>query len=111
MNGEKLLGDTRLRLIRVVYDQRQKKQVIVRHVERALDRQAPFPAEITFEARLGSRRDDRHEIIAFADLLADLLVPGVAAAELALVEPDIETEARQCIADGPGGLAIIRGVT
>src|SRR5271156_7118333 len=85
--------------------------MIVRHVERPFDRQAPFTTEIAFEARLGPSRDDRHEVIAFADLLADLLIPGVAAPELALVEPDIEAKARQRIADGPRGLAVVGGIT
>jgi len=62
-------------------------------------------------ARLGARRDYRHEVIALANLLADLLIPGVAAAELALVEPDVEAKARQCIAYGPCGLAVIGGIT
>jgi len=36
-------------------------------------------------------------------LAADFLVPRVASAQLALVEPDIDAEAVECIGDSAGG--------
>ena len=110
LHGEELLGYPGARLIRAVDHHRQEKEVIVRHVERALDRQTPFAAEVTLVPRLGPRRHDGHEVVALADLAADFLIPCIAAAEFALVEPYFETEARQCIAERACGLAVIRGI-
>src|SRR5882757_10066257 len=84
--------------------------MIVRHVESSLDRQPPFPAEVPLEPCLRLRRDERHEIITFAYLLADLLIPLLSAAQLAFVVPDLEAEGRERIPERPGRLAIRRGV-
>ena len=48
--------------------------------------------------------------VALTDLVADFLIPRIAAAEFALVEPYFETEARQCIAERACGRAVIRGI-
>ena len=74
--------------------------------KRALDRQAPLAAKIALVPRLGSRRHDGHEVIALADLFADLLIPGVAPAQLAFVQPDLHAELRERIADRSRGLAV-----
>ena len=42
--------------------------------------------------------DDRNEQPAVVDLLADLAVPGIAAPQLALVEPDFDTGGAECLA-------------
>jgi hypothetical protein len=57
---------------------------------RALLGNAPLEPEIAFRTRRGVRRDDRDEQRAVADLLADLQVPGVPAAQLALIKPDLD---------------------
>ena len=95
-----------MRLARVVDDHRQQKQVIVRHVERALDRQTPFAPKITLVAGLGARRHDGHEEIALAYLFADLLIPRIAPAQLAFVQPDVDPELGERIADRARRLAV-----
>src|SRR5580698_9061468 len=84
--------------------------MIVRHVESAFDREPPFSSEVTFRAGFRLGGNERHEVVAFADLLADLLIPRLAATELALVVPNFETQRAQRIAKGSRGLAIPRGI-
>jgi len=69
--------------------------MIVRHVESSLDRQPPFRGS-TPRACLGLRRDERHEKITLAYLLADLLIPLALPAQRFVV-PDLETEGRERI--------------
>ena len=72
----------------------------------ALDGQAPLAAKVPLVAGFGARGYDGHEVIALADLLANLLIPGVAPAQLALVQPDLDAELRQRIADRSRGLTV-----
>ena len=57
----------------------------------ALVGEPPFEAEVALPALGGVLGDDRHEQRAIADLLADLLVPHITAAQLALIEPYLDT--------------------
>ena len=84
--------------------------MIVRHIEGSLDGQSPFPAKIAFVPGLGLGRHQRHEIIAVANLLADLLIPCVPATQLAFVMPDFEPIGRERIPDPPCCLSILRRV-
>src|SRR6202142_861864 len=77
---------------------------------RALLPQMPLEPEIALVARLGARGDDRHEQRALLDLPADLLVPRIAAAPLALVEPDLDAGPSQSITDSFRRLRVLRGV-
>src|SRR6185312_9817770 len=110
LDGEESVRDARPGLARIVDDHRQEKGVIIRHVEGALDCQAPLTAEVSFRPRLGLCRDHRHEEVALADLAADLLVPRVTAGQIALVVPDLETVPGQSVAEAQGGLAVLRGI-
>jgi hypothetical protein len=48
---------------------------------------------------------------AVVDLAPDLLIPGVAAAQLALVEEDRNAGSAKCLADLLSSLPVLRGVT
>ena len=87
-----------------------KKGGIVGHQVGAIDGQLPFQPEVALAARLGVRGDDGNEQGAVVDLLADRVVPRVPAAQLALVEPDLDPGAAQRLADPPRGLGILRGI-
>jgi hypothetical protein len=76
----------------------------------AIHRQLPFQAEVAFGARVGVRGDDRHEQAAVMDLLADLVIPDIPAAQLALVEPHLDPGSPQRLADTPRRLGILRGI-
>jgi hypothetical protein len=67
-------------------------------------------AEVTLQTRLRVGGNDRHEQRAFAYSPADQLIPGVPAAQLAMIEPDLEAGLAQCIADARRGLGVLRGV-
>ena len=44
------------------------------------------------------------------DLLPDLLIPNIAAPQLALIEKDLDTGRTQCLANLLSGLRVLRGV-
>jgi hypothetical protein len=77
---------------------------------RAIDGEFPLAPEVTFLASLGRGRDDGDKQRAVADLLADLVVPRISAAQLALVEPDLDAARPQRLANAPRRLGILRGV-
>ena len=66
---------------------------------RAIVSEFPFEAEITFAPRLGVRRDNRHEQRALLDLPANALVPRIAAAQFALIEPHFDARRSQGFAN------------
>jgi hypothetical protein len=77
---------------------------------RAILRQLPLQAKIAFPSCLRVGRDDRHEQCAFFDLSADLLIPRIASAKLALVEPDLDRSSAKRIADFPRRHRVLRGI-
>src|ERR1700691_209623 len=77
---------------------------------RAIDCKLPFEAEIAFGPTTGVFRYDRNEQRAGLDLLSDRVVPGVAAAQFALVEPHLDARGAQGPADALGGRCILGGV-
>ncbi|HEY0747579.1 MAG TPA: hypothetical protein VGD63_12820 [Steroidobacteraceae bacterium] len=81
--------------------------MVIGHIESPLDSQTPLPTEITLVPSFGSGRYKRHEIIAFAYLPADLLIPQIPATELAFIEPDLKAEARKGISNESRRLAIL----
>ncbi len=106
----KSVGDPGRGIRSVVDHHRQQERLVVGHQVRAVDRELPFQAEVTFAARLRVLRDDRHEERALLDLLADRGIPRVAAAQLAFIEPDDESRGAKRFADAPGGLGVLRRI-
>jgi hypothetical protein len=70
----------------------------------------PLEAEIPLGPLGGIGGDDRDEQGAVANLPPYLLVPGIAAAQLALVEPNFDARGLQRIADATCGRSILRGI-
>ena len=62
-----------------------------RHQMGAIDREFPFEPKIALESLLRMRGNNRNEEGAVAELLPDLPVPNISAAQLALVEPDFDS--------------------
>ena len=58
---------------------------------RTINRKLPFQAEIPLDARMRVGGDNWNKEGAVVNLLADLLVPGLSASQLALVEPDLDS--------------------
>src|SRR5579871_3245005 len=74
---------------------------------RAIDRELPFEPEVPLGPLMGVFRDDWNKERAALDLLADRLVPGVPAPQLALVEPNLDAGRTQCGANLLRGLRIL----
>src|ERR1700733_11623566 len=55
-------------------------------------------------------RDDREEERAVPYLVANLLVPDIAAPKFALIEPDFDAGGSQCVGDTSRRLGILRGI-
>jgi hypothetical protein len=78
---------------------------------RAIDREFPLEPEVALGSSLCVRRDQRNKERTISDLFADLRIPDVPAAQLALVEPDLDATLTQPLSNAPRGLGIPRGVT
>jgi len=59
---------------------------------------------------LRGRGHDGHKQRTLADLLLDLRIPRVAAAQLALVEPHLHAKGPQPVRDAPRGVGVIARV-
>jgi hypothetical protein len=70
----------------------------------------PFAAKIAFEALLRVVGDNWNEEDAVLDLVPDLLIPRVPAAQLALVEKHLDAGRTQRLANPLGRVRILRGV-
>ena len=110
LDRHEFVGNAGLVLRGGIYRHRQDKHDVIGHVMGPVDCELPLPPEVALLARVGVGRDNRHEEPAFPDLPADLLVPGVASPQLALVVPDIEAGDGKGVAEGPGSLAVLRRV-
>jgi hypothetical protein len=73
----------------------------------AINRQLPFETEVPLTAIVRGVREDREEQGAGLDLLADQLIPGVPAPQLALVEPNLDSAGSQRLANPLGSLRIL----
>jgi hypothetical protein len=69
--------------------------------------ETPFQPKVTFKSLLGVLRDQRDEQRAVVDLLTDLPIPGVATAQLALVEPGLNPGSPEGIASLLRSLSIL----
>ena len=61
----------------------------------ALIRKVPLEPEVTLMPRRRVRGNDGHKKCTLVELASDLLVPGIPAAQLALIEPDFDTGGAQ----------------
>jgi hypothetical protein len=86
---------------------RHEERLLLGHVVRTLHGELPFVPKVTLKPVLGVMGDNRNEEHAVADLAPDLLVPGVATAQLALIEKDLDTACAQRCGDFPSGLGIL----
>jgi len=73
----------------------------------AFDGEVPFVPKIALKSLLGVLRDDRNEEGAVVDLALDLVIPGVSAPQLALVEKDLNAGGAKCAAKLLGRLRIL----
>ena len=94
-----------------VYDDWDEERFVVSHVAGAFNRESPFTTEVSLEPLVRMLGDDRNEQRTVVDLLADGSVPGIAASQLDLVEPNLDARRSECLADTLGRLHILRGVT
>ena len=106
----KLVGNARAGLRRVVDDHRQQEGRVIGHQVRAVHRKLPLKSKIPFAAFVRVGGDHRDEQGAVVDLLADLMVPHVPAAQFALIEPHFDPGRPQRFADAPRRLGVLRGV-
>ena len=110
LDGEEGVGDVGVGFARGVDDDGDEEGFALGHEVGAVLGEFPFEAEVAFEAGLGAGRDQREKQSAVADLGADLAVPGVAADEFVLVEPDFYAGRAERVADAAGGRGILRSV-
>ena len=87
----------------VVHHDGQKEWYPFHEEVRLFDREFPLEPEISLSALLRVPGNDRNEKRAGIYLFADLLVPGVAAPEFALVKPHLNTIAEQGFCNAVGG--------
>src|SRR5579862_7774568 len=99
-----------MQLRRVVDTDRKQKRPALRHQVRTLIGKVPFEPEITLGACLGTAGNDRDEEHAGANFATDLLIPGVAALQLALIEPHFDASRPQAFRDSAGSFRILRRV-
>src|SRR5215472_3337108 len=107
LHGSEGLRDLRMQLRCVVDTDGKQKRPTSRHQVRTLVGEVPFEPEVALRTRLRIPRDDRDEERARANFAANLLIPGVAAAELTLVKPDFNPSSAERLADPLGGLRIL----
>ena len=107
---EELLGDIGVGFPGVVDDHRDDEGAIFRHVVGAVHRHSPLAPKVAFLPRLRVGGDDRHEKRAVLDLAADFLVPHIAAAQFAHVEPDLHAKGAEGFGNVPGGFTVFPGI-
>jgi hypothetical protein len=78
---------------------------------RAVYGQFPLEAKVPLAPGAGLLRDDGKKQRTTTDLLADFLVPGVATAQLTLIEPNFDSAGPQRLTDPQGRRSVVRGVT
>ena len=81
----KAVRHIRVRVTRVINDDRNQKRQPVGHVANAFDRQPPFAAKVALVTSVRVYGNEGHEENALVDLVADLLIPGVATPQFALI--------------------------
>ena len=110
LHRAKLVRHARAGIRRVVDDYREQEWRVIGHQVGAIHRQLPLQTKIALTAFVRVRGDHRDEQGAVVDLLADLVIPDVPAAQFALVEPDLDPGGPQRLADTACRLGILGGV-
>ena len=103
-----LLGHRGISLGRLIDDDWNEECLLVHDIAGPVHRYRPLAAEVPLIALFRIGRDNRNEKTAVIDLLADLLIPGVPAPQLALIEPHLDASGPQRIAKSPYGLGVLR---
>jgi hypothetical protein len=78
-------------IARTVNNDRHQERTFDRHQLGPIDCESPFEPKIALEPLLRILGNNRNEQGAVADLLPNLPVPNISAAQLALVEPDFDS--------------------
>src|SRR5207302_8189210 len=73
-----------------VNDDRHEERLLLGHMVGTFDGELPFVAKIALEPLLGMLGDHRNKERAVVDLVPDLLIPRVPAAQLALTEKALD---------------------
>jgi hypothetical protein len=87
-----------------------KERLDLSHVVDPFDGLLPLPAEVAFEPLVRVVAEDWHKLRATVKLLANGAVPGITAAQFALVEPDFNARRPEGIANTLRRLRILRGI-
>ena len=80
------------------------------HVVCAFDGKIPLVTKVAFVPIFRMPRDDRYEQATSVDSLADLNIPRVAAAQFALIQPDLNTVGLQGLGNAPRSLRVLGGI-
>jgi hypothetical protein len=107
LHRKESIGYVCIALRSVVNAHRNKERALAPYEVRALLGEMPFEAEVPLRSRLRPRGNDRHEKRAVADLLADAPIPRIAAAQLALIEKDLNAGGLQGTTNSLGGLLVL----
>jgi hypothetical protein len=92
---------------RTVNNDGYEESLLRSHVVRTFDGEFPFVPKVTLKPLLrvlGNNRDKEDTIV---DLVPDLLVPGISAPQLALVEEDLDAGSAQRLSNLSGCLRIL----
>jgi hypothetical protein len=106
----KRLRHIRARTGRRIQADRHNERPVASHHVGPLIRKIPLEPEIALLPRRRIRRNDGNKERTVVDLAPDLLIPGISAPQLALVEPDLDARCAQGPANAPGGLLVLRGI-
>ena len=107
MHFPELVRDMLLLLTRLIDHDGQQEGLVRCDQMRAIDRELPFEPEVPLGPLMGVFRDDGNKERAGLDLLADRLIPGIPASQLALIEKHLDAGRTQGLANLLGSLRIL----
>jgi len=99
--------DNGLLIAGTVNDDWHEECLLLGHVVCTFDGELPFVPKVTLKTLLGMVGNHRNEEGAAVDLVPDLLIPRVAAPQLALIEKGLDAGRTQCLANLLGSLRIL----
>jgi hypothetical protein len=110
LHSEESIGHVCIALRSVVDAHRNKECALAPYEVRALLGEMPFEAKVPLDSGLRPRGNDWYEERAITDLVTYALVPRIAAAQLALVEPNLNSGSPESMANPLHSLRVLRGV-